>query len=340
MKPIGIEIERWSHACWSWLHQCNIPIEVIDVLSFVLPCSICSAHFVQYREKHPVYEPISKWLIDLHNDVNVRTGKSIVSYQDAKTVNESVDRRLVFNQFLFSVVFTLTKGNTHFDTFCRVAFPTVGLSPPPKERQCTTKNVAQFLFEYIRPYGYGSFSEIVVDFVPPWMYPLHGVGLDTDVVVQTPPCSGDMLTYVVQSIVQEEHVSNGTMETIARRVNSKDLTVRIHHFCPSLPTIVYKTIPLTLSQNTSVEGITKDIVEYMQVVNYIPVVLCTMIGILALIVCIRFPGHRYGTPLIILLCLCVGIYGTMSSIPVGATTITLSILLCLYMSLRRGPLTF
>jgi hypothetical protein len=285
MKPIGVAIERWSHACWYWLHHCTIPIEVIDVLSFVLPCSICSAHFVQYREKHPVYEPISKWLVDLHNDVNIRTGKKILSYQDSIIANKNVDGRLVFNQFLFSVVFTLTKGNTHFDTFCRVAFPTVGLSSPLPAVRST--NIAHFLFDYIRPHGYESFDEIVVDFVPSWMYPLHGVGLDTSVVVQTPPCSGDILTYVVQSIVKEELLSNGTMETIATRVNSKDLTVRMHHFCPLLPEIIYNTVPLTLSQtSTSVDSVTKDIVDCMQVVNYVPILLFTILGILVFFVCL------------------------------------------------------
>lgn len=48
----------------------------------VLPCENCRLHFEQNLEKFPLNDNILsskdnliKWLVDIHNEVNIRTGK-------------------------------------------------------------------------------------------------------------------------------------------------------------------------------------------------------------------------------------------------------------------------
>jgi hypothetical protein len=62
------------------------------MLPFILPCSLCGLHFVNtMRDKLPLTDKVlasrdslSRWLVQLHNLVNVRVGKPEVAYEDAK----------------------------------------------------------------------------------------------------------------------------------------------------------------------------------------------------------------------------------------------------------------
>jgi len=57
-------------------------------LQYVLPCLKCRYHYRQTLEKYPITPNLDnknslvKWLIDIHNEVNVSTGKPIKSYNE------------------------------------------------------------------------------------------------------------------------------------------------------------------------------------------------------------------------------------------------------------------
>ena len=63
----------------------------------VLPCETCKEHYIEFLQKRPIryqYESrdnLINWLIDLHNEVNSRTGKKVLSYKEARSIYESGD---------------------------------------------------------------------------------------------------------------------------------------------------------------------------------------------------------------------------------------------------------
>jgi len=238
---VGTSFHRWTAACWSWLHHCTPSKEAIDLLPFMLPCTECSAHMLRFRQEHPPYEPLSRWLVDLHNDINRRTGKSGVSYADSERIHAAIDGRMVFIQFLFASVFTLsTMPPSLCRAFCVAAFPTVGVQPPPSgwlDAATTAHMLPQILYEHVRPYGYTSFSALVVEFVPPHVYRQYGTIADGGTRLQA-PCGGDIVSYAVASIVtEEEDDEDEEGDKLYRRVSDRlhrgALTNRILYFCPS-----------------------------------------------------------------------------------------------------------
>jgi hypothetical protein len=57
-----------------------------DNFKNVIPCSICKKNYIRHLKEHPIDNYLScrkklvYWLIDLHNLVNVETGKKILDY--------------------------------------------------------------------------------------------------------------------------------------------------------------------------------------------------------------------------------------------------------------------
>lgn len=57
------------------------------------PCSKCKVHFEEYLERHPpeqicgeTPDSLFRWSVDFHNAVNSFTGKSQVSYSEARSI--------------------------------------------------------------------------------------------------------------------------------------------------------------------------------------------------------------------------------------------------------------
>ena len=53
-----------------------------------LPCEKCRKHYREYLSKYPVeyqvdsQHSLANWLVNMHNEVNTRTGKKIMSYSE------------------------------------------------------------------------------------------------------------------------------------------------------------------------------------------------------------------------------------------------------------------
>jgi hypothetical protein len=99
---INISPRLWGESFWKMMHfvtlsypDSNQNISEQDkthVKDFflsvknVLPCENCRLHFEQNLEKFPLNDNILsskdnliKWLVDIHNEVNIRTGKSTMT---------------------------------------------------------------------------------------------------------------------------------------------------------------------------------------------------------------------------------------------------------------------
>lgn len=94
-----IHLNKWGPAAWHFFHTITFAYnlkpseeEKAKIKEFfektvpdILPCANCSAHYRELIAKNPVRpenrESLSKWLIDLHNQVNDSLGKPRMSYE-------------------------------------------------------------------------------------------------------------------------------------------------------------------------------------------------------------------------------------------------------------------
>lgn len=91
----------WGPDAWNFLHRCSFSYSnnptpaqqraarrFFKSLPEMLPCDICTEHCKKKIKTMPPQVKnkytLSKWLVDLHNEVNKSLNKPIYSYQDAK----------------------------------------------------------------------------------------------------------------------------------------------------------------------------------------------------------------------------------------------------------------
>ena len=105
----------WGPHAWFLLHTLSLayPLKPTqkdkdDYMSFlqgfgkVVPCEICKVHFARnLRENPPTLEnreDVFKWTVDLHNEINGRTGKRAFTYQEAhKLYQEKYQKDIPLN---------------------------------------------------------------------------------------------------------------------------------------------------------------------------------------------------------------------------------------------------
>ena len=69
----------------------------------VIPCSVCKKNYIRHLKEHPIDNYLScrkniiYWLIDLHNLVNVETGKKIIEYNVVIKKYEILDDKMYFS---------------------------------------------------------------------------------------------------------------------------------------------------------------------------------------------------------------------------------------------------
>lgn len=92
----------WGPHAWIFLHSITLsypecPTEkdkdniknFFNNLQHVLPCGSCRTHFNNNIKKYPLTdkilcskEAVVKWLVDIHNEVNILNNKSTITYND------------------------------------------------------------------------------------------------------------------------------------------------------------------------------------------------------------------------------------------------------------------
>ena len=164
---LGTGMPRWSHACWDWMHRLDvIPEGMLLMMPSILPCPICSMHMARYILQNPLYEPHREWIIDLHNDVNIRTNKAVVEYEDVpvRPMNSAG-----LTQFLFVVAFMLPVERTDdFWEFCGLALQTLP-GNVTLQRPLQYVHPSQVIWRELTTV-YTNYHDVVVDFIPPRLY--------------------------------------------------------------------------------------------------------------------------------------------------------------------------
>lgn len=64
-------------------------IDFFRALGPVIPCPSCAQHYMGYMEKHPIdadsRESLARWVYDLHEDVNKRSHKTGLTWEQVKS---------------------------------------------------------------------------------------------------------------------------------------------------------------------------------------------------------------------------------------------------------------
>jgi hypothetical protein len=77
-------------------HDKQVYYNFITSLQYIIPCSICKVNFKKNLKSHPLENNIHSrkelvhWMIDVHNKVNLETGKRIYSYDEVITLYEKL----------------------------------------------------------------------------------------------------------------------------------------------------------------------------------------------------------------------------------------------------------
>ena len=92
--------ELWGPAMWLMIHLVahsspgNVHIfqRMMTALARAIPCETCKTHLSDYLRQHPIRNNnnIFQWSVDLHNAVNERLGKDVVSLEEATRLIRSV----------------------------------------------------------------------------------------------------------------------------------------------------------------------------------------------------------------------------------------------------------
>lgn len=106
-----LSIESWGPKAWGLLHigsfmypeeptahERRSMFNFLHSLSDVIPCSVCRTHFTRSLAEHAPSpdsaalsgrDALSRYLVDLHNQVNARTGKRVWRYEEAAALYAS-----------------------------------------------------------------------------------------------------------------------------------------------------------------------------------------------------------------------------------------------------------
>ena len=98
----GASREHWGRAFWPMLHIMSLYYprhptaqEQVDMIHFlnaftnILPCNHCKKHYYDFIYKHDLHDATTSrdklfcFLVDLHNQVNRRNNKQMMTYQEA-----------------------------------------------------------------------------------------------------------------------------------------------------------------------------------------------------------------------------------------------------------------
>jgi hypothetical protein len=95
----NLSAEVWGPCGWIFLHSISYsyPEDPSDTdkkqysdflysLKHVIPCEKCSKHYSEYIQEFPPLlnsrNDFTKWMIDLHNNVNIDNKKKVLSYEE------------------------------------------------------------------------------------------------------------------------------------------------------------------------------------------------------------------------------------------------------------------
>lgn len=95
---------NWGRPGWKFLHAVTFAYpnnpdlktkiryrRFFKTLKYVLPCPLCRAHYAKLVQHLGMSDlkntnTLSRWLVNVHNKINVKLGKKVFSYDEVKHV--------------------------------------------------------------------------------------------------------------------------------------------------------------------------------------------------------------------------------------------------------------
>ena len=134
-----MEPEIWGPHAWQFLHSITLSYPdnptledknnhayFFNSIQNILPCQKCRDHYTQNLQELPVEqhldnkESLFRWLVDVHNRVNVTNNKREYSYDEVtelyeKIYSKSEGNKLIGNKwlFIFLIVLVIILGIYH-----------------------------------------------------------------------------------------------------------------------------------------------------------------------------------------------------------------------------------
>ena len=124
-----MEPEIWGPSGWTFLHTITLnypdnPTEEDKMnhkdffhnLKNVIPCPNCKEHYNINLQKYPIdvnlesKEKLVKWLINIHNEVNIKNNKKIYSYDEVIKLYDNMYKgknKVNYNMILIIIVLVL-----------------------------------------------------------------------------------------------------------------------------------------------------------------------------------------------------------------------------------------
>jgi FAD-linked sulfhydryl oxidase len=114
--------EIWGPSAWMFLHTItlNYPENptyqdkhsykvFFDSLKNVIPCPKCRGHYKQNLIQFPIQlnskKELSQWLIDIHNQVNIKNNKRIYSFKEVNDIYNKLYNPVSYtNTYLFIIL--------------------------------------------------------------------------------------------------------------------------------------------------------------------------------------------------------------------------------------------
>ena len=120
----NIDPKLWGKHFWATAHYITLSYpsdptssekqhvkNFFDVLAFLLPCGKCRSHYTNNLKTNPLTDNILsskykliEWLVNLHNEVNTRTGKKIVTVDEAIQIYTQPENTLMYD---YTPLFTI-----------------------------------------------------------------------------------------------------------------------------------------------------------------------------------------------------------------------------------------
>lgn len=114
----GLAPKKWGPGVWKWLHALPEHAESVERIrrclgGLCLPCPDCQGHYDDFVKRRPIGAQIRtrsdafQWILDLHNEINLRTNKPTFTEQQCFTehCSQKTEGTEATGQFILGEVF-------------------------------------------------------------------------------------------------------------------------------------------------------------------------------------------------------------------------------------------
>jgi hypothetical protein len=113
---MSIKPEKWGPLFWGALHVAALGCSnsdnlsnFVDAYKTMIPCASCRKHFEEALLATPVPQvsnplELFAWTVDIHNIVNARINKPVITYDEAYEIWTSEPNQLCTQKFDFKII--------------------------------------------------------------------------------------------------------------------------------------------------------------------------------------------------------------------------------------------